>query len=115
MGKLLVLDGGLGHLLKHCGVRVPNLPYDQQFLAGTLANETDPATVLKAHRAYIATGCQCITTNNFVATKYSLSKVQRRADAIKLSQLAGQLARQAVTASGLPVMVAGSLPPLQER
>jgi hypothetical protein len=33
---MLVLDGGLGHLLKDKGLRIPELPYDQQFLAGLL-------------------------------------------------------------------------------
>lgn len=86
MSSLLVLDGGMGHLLKAEGLRIPGLPYEQQFLAGVLANEAAPDTVNAAHAAYIAAGCNCITTNNFVATKYSLSKVQREADAVKLTQ-----------------------------
>lgn len=112
---MLLLDGGLGHLLKEKGLRIPGLPYDQQFLAGVLANEAAPDAVKAAHAEYIAAGCRCITTNNFVATHFTLSKVQREADAAKLTQLAGQLAREAVQESGQNgVLVAGSLPPLQE-
>jgi hypothetical protein len=136
------------------------------------ANEAAPDAVKAAHAEYIAAGCRCITTNNFVATRYSLAKVQREADVARLTlvrrmcmcwfsyphpsslsstlpgvssvtsrlhhitismqqastlacacyggglllQLAGQLARQAVQDSGQEgVLVAGSLPPLQER
>ena len=51
------------------------------------ANEAAPDAVKAAHAAYIAAGCRCITTNNFVATHFSLSKVQREADAAKLTQV----------------------------
>ncbi|KAF6260359.1 Homocysteine S-methyltransferase [Scenedesmus sp. NREL 46B-D3] len=111
---MLLLDGGLGHLLKENGLRIPGLPYDQQFLAGVLANEAAPDAVKAAHKQYIAAGCRCITTNNFVATRYSLAKVKREADVAQLTQLAGRLAREAVQESGRAVLVAGSLPPLQE-
>jgi hypothetical protein len=32
---LVLLDGGMGHLLKQRGLRVDDLPYEAQFLAGT--------------------------------------------------------------------------------
>jgi hypothetical protein len=35
---MMLLDGGLGHLLKEKGLRIPGLPYDQQFLAGVLVS-----------------------------------------------------------------------------
>lgn len=53
---MLLLDGGLGHLLKEKGLRIPGLPYDQQFLAGVLvspwaaAREPHPFTASLATR-----------------------------------------------------------------
>ena len=55
---LLLLDGGMGHLLKDWGVALPGLPVEQQFLAGVLANESDPGVVRRAHAAYIAAGAR---------------------------------------------------------
>ena len=55
---LLLLDGGIGHLLKSKGVEqlVPGLKYDELFLAGALANAWAPEAVTAAHREYIAAG-----------------------------------------------------------
>lgn len=81
-----LLDGGMGHLIKQWGVTIPDLPYEQQFLAGCLAVQADPATVTRAHTAYIDVGCDVITTNNFVATKYSLGKVGKAANLAKAEE-----------------------------
>lgn len=114
----IVLDGGTGHLLKDWGVRLPGLPHEQQFLAGVVANEADPALVQRAHAAYIAAGARCITTNSFVATRHSLSKIGRAGDAPALAAAAARnaaAARAAAGAAGAGVLIAGSLPPLKER
>ena len=84
---ILLLDGGMGHLIKQWGAAIPDLPYEQQFLAGCLANVTDPDTVLKAHTAYIDSGCDVITANNFVATLYNLNKVQKGAELVQYCQV----------------------------
>lgn len=54
----LLLDGGIGHLLKAKGIErlVPGLAYDQLFLAGALANGLDPDAVKEVHAEYIAAG-----------------------------------------------------------
>ena len=59
--QLLLLDGGIGHLLKSKGVDqlVPGLKYDQLFLAGALANDLAPEAVAAVHREYIAAGRCC--------------------------------------------------------
>lgn len=59
---LLVLDGGIGHLLKAKGVEelVPGLPFDQLFLAGALANQLAPDVVAGVHSAYIAAGTSVV-------------------------------------------------------
>ena len=56
--QLLLLDGGIGHLLKGKGLEqlVPGLKYDELFLAGALANSLAPEAVTAVHREYIAAG-----------------------------------------------------------
>lgn len=85
--ELTILDGGMGHLLKQWGLKVPGLPDDQQFLAGVLSNETSPQQITAAHKAYISAGCNCITTNSFAATQHNLSKVERQQDQQDLIQV----------------------------
>lgn len=115
-GVLTILDGGMGHLLKEWGVSLPGFPIEQQFLAGVVANETQPEIVQRAHGAYIGAGARCITTNNFVATRYSLAKLGRQGDVAALVTAAARNAAEARQASGTEdeVLIAGSLPPLKE-
>lgn len=77
----------MGHLLKQQGLQIPNLPYDQQFVAGCLALEHQPEAVARAHTAYVQAGCHALTTNSFVATQHSLDKVQRGAEHLQFCQV----------------------------
>jgi methionine synthase I (cobalamin-dependent) len=86
-----LLDGGMGHLIKQWGVAIPGLPYDQQFLAGCLAVEAVPATVIRAHTAYIGAGCDIITTNNFVATLHNFAKLTKAAQHLQHCQVSRAL------------------------
>ncbi len=87
MASLHVLDGGMGHLLKQHGLRVPGLPLEQQFLAGVLANESQPDVVMAAHTEFIDSGATVISTNSFAATRHSLARIGKQADAIKLAEV----------------------------
>jgi hypothetical protein len=49
----MLLDGGLGHLLKEKGLLIPGLPYDQQFLAGVLVSMSTVHQVIQAHFAEV--------------------------------------------------------------
>ena len=71
-GKRWVLDGGVGHLLKESGIVMDNLPYEEQFVAGALANAERPQHVEDVHCQYLAAGVDVITTNSFAATPYAL-------------------------------------------
>lgn len=116
-GGVLLLDGGMGHLLKSKGVEqlLPGLKFDELFLAGTLANVQRPELVMTAHREYIDAGAHVITTNSFSCTQWALEKIRKQAYQIELVEAAGKLARQAVAECGRrDVLVAGSLPPLQD-
>lgn len=86
--EIKLLDGGMGHLIKQWGVAIPGLVVEQQFLAGCLAIQADPGTVLRAHTAYIEdAGCDIITTNNFVATLHSLGKVHQAQEHLRYCQV----------------------------
>ncbi|KAL4427472.1 hypothetical protein ABPG77_000761 [Micractinium sp. CCAP 211/92] len=118
----LLLDGGIGHLLKAKGIErlVPGLAYDQLFLAGALANGLDPDAVKEVHAEYIAAGADVITTNTFACTGWSLGRIDRAHMQVELVEAAARLARAAATEAagaggeGRQVLVAGSLPPLRE-
>lgn len=70
-GSLLILDGGMGHLLLEKGLGGgPNK--EKLFAGGALLNLQDPATVVSLHRDYIRAGADVITTNNFGLTPASL-------------------------------------------
>jgi methionine synthase I (cobalamin-dependent) len=96
----------MGHLLKSWGVAVDGMPYDQQFLAGVLANLEQPELVVRAHTAYLEAGACALTTNNFVATTYNLSKVQRQQDLERIIQASNHtLASMVFTAASWPLHV----------
>ncbi|PRW60619.1 homocysteine S-methyltransferase isoform A [Chlorella sorokiniana] len=120
-GDVLLLDGGIGHLLKERGVQdlVPGLEYDELFLAGALANELAPEAVLGVHREYIHAGVDVISVNNFSCTQWSLGRISKADMQLELVEAAARLARDAANeaaalSGGRRVLVAGSLPPLQE-
>lgn len=114
--KLLVLDGGMGHLLKAKGVRrlCKNLEFEELFAATAMANEHLPELVQEVHAQYIDAGADVITTNSFGCTEWSLAKVGRPELALPLTEEAGKLAREAADCAGREVLVAGCLPPQQE-
>jgi len=67
-----ILDGGMGHELKLRGIS------DGTFLAGVLANENfacDNDVVESIHRDYLASGCDVITTNSFIAVSCKCKRV----------------------------------------
>jgi S-methylmethionine-dependent homocysteine/selenocysteine methylase len=70
---ILLLDGGTGHLLKQQrNLRIDGLPYDQQFLAGAVANAEQPAAVECAHGSYARAGADVLTANSFAAAPRAL-------------------------------------------
>jgi methionine synthase I (cobalamin-dependent) len=117
--RVLLLDGGLGHLLKSQGVErlIPGVQDDQLYLATALANERMPETVAAAHRQFVAAGADVVTTNTFACTRWSLARIGMADLQKQLVEAAARLARDASRAaaasSGRQVLVAGSLPPLR--
>ena len=106
MGKLIVLDGGMGKELRRIGA-----PFRQPEWSALALIEA-PERVLEAHNNFVAAGAEVIITNNYAVVPYHLGDDVMAARGTELTALAGRLARQAADAADRPVSVAGSLPPL---
>eukprot|EP00037_Helgoeca_nana_P000168 m.20531 g.20531 ORF g.20531 m.20531 type:complete len:342 (-) comp10235_c0_seq1:2195-3220(-) len=130
--KAILVDGGMGHMLRRLGVTISGpIGSQQRFLGVALANTEKPELVTAAHRAYIAAGADVITTNNYSVVPATLGLVDVLelpsaghyvdADLGKLVGLSARIAREAVDAAvseGVravnTVRVAGCVPPLRE-
>lgn len=104
--NLVLLDGGMGRELQRRGA-----PFRQPEWSALALSEA-PEHVEAVHRAYIEAGAQVITSNSYAVVPFHIGEARFAAEGEALAARAGQLARQAVVASGQPVRVAGSLPPL---
>lgn len=104
--QVMLLDGGMGRELKRMGA-----PFQQPEWSA-LALLEGPDYVRKAHAAFIDAGAEIITTNSYAVVPFHIGEARFAARGQELANLAGRLARQAVTESGKKVRVAGSLPPL---
>jgi len=104
--NLVLLDGGMGRELQRRGA-----PFRQPEWSALALSEA-PEQVEAVHRAYIQAGAQVITSNSYAVVPFHIGEARFAAEGEALAARAGQLARQAVVASGQPVRVAGSLPPL---
>ncbi|MFT0179345.1 homocysteine S-methyltransferase family protein [Pseudomonas benzopyrenica] len=104
--NLVLLDGGMGRELQRRGA-----PFRQPEWSALALSEA-PEQVEAVHRAYIEAGAQVITSNSYAVVPFHIGEERFAIEGESLAARAGQLARQAVAASGQPVRVAGSLPPL---
>ncbi len=73
-----------------------------------------PELVKEVHLEYLNSGADLIITNTYSTIPSYLSKKNAEDKMPELIRLAGKLAREAVKDSKKKVMVAGSLPPLEE-
>ncbi|MCJ7955671.1 MAG: homocysteine S-methyltransferase family protein [Pseudomonas sp.] len=105
-GSTVILDGGMGRELQRRGA-----PFRQPEWSA-LALSEDPQAVEAVHAAYIDSGADVITSNSYAVVPFHIGEERFAAQGQALAALAGELARRAVQASGKPVRVAGSLPPL---
>ena len=99
----MIYDGGFGATLFHHGVELVN---------SSLANESNPDTVVGIHRAYLDAGADAIGTNTFVASTLHLAMAGRDgAAADRIVRLGVEHARRAVEKSGRDAYIAGSIGP----
>ena len=103
-----VMDGGMGRELIRRGAA------RRTGLWSALALIDAPRVVADVHRDYIAAGARLITTNSYSCIPSYLGKTGQAHRFTELAGLSGQLAREAADGSSQPVLVAGSLPPLDE-
>jgi S-methylmethionine-dependent homocysteine/selenocysteine methylase len=107
-GRVLLLDGATGTELQRRGVDT-SLPL---WSARALLEAPD---VLQAiHADYIAAGADIITTNTFRTHRRTLTRAGLGERAHELTQLAVQIAREAVRQAERDVVVAGSISPLED-
>ena len=125
---LIILDGGMGHLLRRHGVAIEGpIGSMQRFLGVALANTTQPELVRACHREYLAAGAAIITTNSYSCVPAALELASDggsdSSDLVAASiSAAGARAREArdafVAAASLGAAaeprIAGCVPPLHE-
>ena len=102
----VILDGGMGRELQRAGA-----PFRQPEWSALALSEA-PHAVEAVHAAYIASGANVITSNSYAVVPFHIGEARFATEGQALAALAGELAQRAVLASGKPVRVAGSLPPL---
>lgn len=102
----VLIDGGMGQELIKRGVSNTSNLWSAQALLD------DPDMVLGVHRDYVAAGADVIITNSYSTNGNRLRELDM-GDLVKpMNQKAGELARQAAEEVDRPVLVVGSLPPL---
>lgn len=101
--RRLLCDGGLGTELARLAPGA--LPYER-------LNLESPAVVAGVHAAYLAAGCDVVTTNSFCGDPGSLSAWGLEGRAEELARAAAELARAAADAGArAPRFVLGSIGP----
>jgi len=102
----ILLDGGMGRELRFRGVELPATLWSAHALLAA------PDVVRDIHLDYVRAGADIITTNTYGIVPRELARegISDRYDV--MNRLACTLAIQARDAAGVPVRIAGSLPPL---
>ena len=105
---MILMDGSMGNeLLARRSDLISGL-WSAQYLIDA------PELVKEVHLEYINSGADLIITNTYSTIPSYLSKKNAVDEMPALIRLAGELAREAVQDSKKEVIVAGSLPPLEE-
>lgn len=114
----MILDGGMGHLLRRNGVEISGpIGTMERFLGVALANRDAPELVLRSHLEFIDAGADVITTNTYACVPAAVNVTGEDAALVTdLIRAGGQIAQAAREASGRgsDVVIAGCLPPLHE-
>jgi len=116
----LVLDGGMGHLLRRKGIEISGpLGSLQRFLGVAMANRDEPELVIDAHREFLRAGADVITTNTYACVPAAIGSDDDLV--LDLIQRGGRLAQTArdrhvddASSSSRRPLIAGCLPPLHE-
>ena len=105
---MIILDGSMGNeLLKRTNKPSSGL-WSAQFLIDS------PNLVKEVHQAYVDVGAQVITTNTYSTIPSYLQKENKTHLMHDLIVKAGEIAREVADENAQEIIVAGSLPPLDE-
>ena len=105
---MIILDGSMGNeLLKRTNKPASGL-WSAQFLIDS------PNLVKEVHQAYVDVGAKVITTNTYSTIPSYLKKENKTHLMKDLIRKAGAIAREVADANNQEILVAGSLPPLDE-
>ena len=105
---MIILDGSMGNeLLKRTNKSSSGL-WSAQFLIDS------PNLVKEVHQSYVDVGAQVITTNTYSTIPSYLKKENKTNFMKDLIRRAGAIAREVADNNNQEIMVAGSLPPLDE-
>ena len=105
---MIILDGSMGNeLLKRANKPSSGL-WSAQFLIDS------PNLVKEVHQAYVDVGAQVITTNTYSTIPSYLQKENKTILMKELIRKAGVIAREVADNNDQEILVAGSLPPLDE-
>ncbi len=119
----MILDGGMGHLLRRNGVEISGpIGTMERFRGVARANRDSPDIVLQSHLQFLRSGADVITTNTYACVPAALGAEGGGSpdDVVDLVQAGGALAARArdiAVSEGLSrarPLVAGCLPPLHE-
>ena len=105
--ELRVIDGGMGGELQRRSGRTGGLWSAQALL-------DDPELVSSVHADYVASGADVIITNTYATIPSYLAKGGLQDKFVELADMAGKIARKVADEAPSKVLVAGSLPPLDE-
>ncbi|MEM7077033.1 MAG: homocysteine S-methyltransferase family protein [Pseudomonadota bacterium] len=105
---LTIIDGGMGQEL------LDRDPRGRTGLWSAKALLQAPELVEQVHSDYIASGAQVIITNTYSTVPSYLSKEGLADCFLELADQAGRIARRVADAAPHRVVVAGSIPPLDE-
>ena len=108
MTRVTIMDGGMGAELARRGV----IGGSDEGLWSAQALIEAPATVVAAHRDFIAAGARLIITNSYACVPAWLAMAGMADRYAALAAESGRLARQAAEEADAEVLVAGGLPPL---
>ena len=122
-GVVVILDGGMGHLLRRNGVDISGPSGTMERFRGVArANGDAPDIVLQSHLQFLRSGADVITTNTYacVPAAFATDGGGFPDDVVELIEAGGALAAKArdiAVSEGLSharPLVAGCLPPLHE-
>ncbi len=104
--NILLLDGGMGRLLKEIGA-----PFRQPEWSA-LALMENPDDVKKAHYMFIDAGCDVITTNAYALVPFHIGEERFAKEGRALLSRAARLARETANEAERDIKVAGCIPPV---